>query len=541
MLHTHKIGDTVHYRHGDHGQTSSGQIINVTPTHVVVQPTNSAMAYKIPHHHVTRNFRQELQEAPMTHEKFMHIYHKNEDENRHMQNVVHLAKHYGTPEELATAQQHLEAGRQAGHNVHVEKNYALHHKLYKRMLKHHATTMHESYVTERPLTSAETEKKEEIVHKLKPQLQSFKSRYGGDKGKSVMYAVATKQAKKLAESEQLDELKMTSAGTKVYNFIRRGTRVRFPHAGQMKVGKVVGHDSGEKHGSPFYVIDHGEPESAKVPIHKVQLNELKKTTLGSYVKKAASDLPNLEWQAGGPGSAAAKASRRVRTRVSGIQKATDKLMKESEQLEELTENNVDPKKPLQGHRFHYMSDDKLNYIAHTKQWHSKDRVAASKILDYRKTKLHKDSVKEEVEQLGELKKSTMSSYIKKAAPSLATHSYMSAKARGYEMAVDHPLSKQHFGKEAEKAEKKTEKREKGIQRAAGKLAESRTFEIVKNVIAEMTTRKHFQQVADIIKAHPDAEKRKELAHHHAAIFAKQNPRFDHKKFFAAAGVPYSQE
>lgn len=50
------------------------------------------------------------------------------------------------------------------------------------------------------------------------------------------------------------------------------------------------------------------------------------------------------------------------------------------------------------------------------------------------------------------------------------------------------------------------------------------------------TRKHFQQVADLIKEIPDAAKRKELAQHHADIFKKQNPRFDHKRFYTAAGV-----
>lgn len=53
---------------------------------------------------------------------------------------------------------------------------------------------------------------------------------------------------------------------------------------------------------------------------------------------------------------------------------------------------------------------------------------------------------------------------------------------------------------------------------------------------EMPTRKHFQQVADVIKAHPDAAKRKELAAHHAGIFKTQNPRFDHKRFYAAANA-----
>lgn len=58
---------------------------------------------------------------------------------------------------------------------------------------------------------------------------------------------------------------------------------------------------------------------------------------------------------------------------------------------------------------------------------------------------------------------------------------------------------------------------------------------------EMVTRKHFQQVADVIKAHPDAAKRAELAKYHAEIFKKQNPRFDHKRFYAAANVPMKEE
>lgn len=50
------------------------------------------------------------------------------------------------------------------------------------------------------------------------------------------------------------------------------------------------------------------------------------------------------------------------------------------------------------------------------------------------------------------------------------------------------------------------------------------------------TRKHFQQVADLLKNIPDEAKRKELAQHHAEVFKQQNPRFDHKRFYAAAGV-----
>jgi hypothetical protein len=49
-------------------------------------------------------------------------------------------------------------------------------------------------LTERKLTDAETDKKEEIVKSMKKGLAGLKERYGKD-AKSVMYATATKQAK----------------------------------------------------------------------------------------------------------------------------------------------------------------------------------------------------------------------------------------------------------------------------------------------------------------------------------------------------------
>jgi hypothetical protein len=50
-------------------------------------------------------------------------------------------------------------------------------------------------IDERTLTSAETAKKEQIVKSMKKGLSGFKQRYG-ERAKEVMYATATKQAKK---------------------------------------------------------------------------------------------------------------------------------------------------------------------------------------------------------------------------------------------------------------------------------------------------------------------------------------------------------
>lgn len=74
---------------------------------------------------------------------------------------------------------------------------------------------------------------------------------------------------------------------------------------------------------------------------------------------------------------------------------------------------------------------------------------------------------------------------------------------------------------------------------AKEMSEGNTFDMIKGVLNEVFTRKHFRQVADIIKAHPDPEKRKELASHHSEIFAKSNPRFDKKRFYQAAGVDHA--
>jgi hypothetical protein len=63
---------------------------------------------------------------------------------------------------------------------------------------------------EKTLTSAETAKKEQIVKSMKKNFAGFKSSYGKD-AKSVMYATATKQAKKVAEGTADDALAMVRA------------------------------------------------------------------------------------------------------------------------------------------------------------------------------------------------------------------------------------------------------------------------------------------------------------------------------------------
>ena len=80
------------------------------------------------------------------------------------------------------------------------------------------------------------------------------------------------------------------------------------------------------------------------------------------------------------------------------------------------------------------------------------------------------------------------------------------------------------------------RREAGVGKAIDRLAKEEVEEL-----DEAMTRKHFQQVADVIKSHPDQEKRNELAKHHAGIFKASNPRFDHSRFYQAAGANIKEE
>ena len=188
--------------------------------------------------------------------------------------------------------------------------------------------------------------------------------------------------------------------------------------------------------------------------------------------------------------------------------------------------------------------------------------------------------KEEVEQIDELSKKTLGSYINKAAhdsrmqghiatdfENMADRARKQSKADSYER-----LNRKYLAK--------AWKREAGIEKAVGKLTKeakdgwSENDSLAKPVTSNQAmaqhahyfnkvtkldpktgepmkkkdvkeevqieesypTKQHFQAIADIIKTHQDPKKRSELAHHHAGVFKGQNPRFDHARFMHACGV-----
>jgi hypothetical protein len=52
----------------------------------------------------------------------------------------------------------------------------------------------------------------------------------------------------------------------------------------------------------------------------------------------------------------------------------------------------------------------------------------------------------------------------------------------------------------------------------------------------LTTKKHFRQIANAVRMIRDMETRREIAAMHAEMCARENPRFETAKFYAACNV-----
>ena len=114
----------------------------------------------------------------------------------------HVRKHYGNKvadDMVSHSEHHVAHAEYAGpesaphHEKEADKlrkKHGIHGDLYGEEVEHDV-----DMINERELTAGETKEKEKIVHGMKKSLKGFKARYG-DRAKEVMYATATKQAKK---------------------------------------------------------------------------------------------------------------------------------------------------------------------------------------------------------------------------------------------------------------------------------------------------------------------------------------------------------
>jgi hypothetical protein len=214
-----------------------------------------------------------------------------------------------------------------------------------------------------------------------------------------------------------------------------------------KNGKVDAHD--------FHLLR----KKKKVAEEAEELDELSKSTMGAYTKKAAADFSARKPKMGYDGQL-----KKMQNRTVGVNRALNKMYgEEAEQIDEISATTKDSyaKKAV-------------------KQLPGLFKKSGETANDARKYYNRKNTVRkianEEAEQIDELSKKTMGSYIKKASGAEQPKNVMSPK--------NVPLTKiaayqgdsetGYFGKRFnqhtyDKAERLRKNRETGIKRAADKL------------------------------------------------------------------------
>ena len=188
-----------------------------------------------------------------------------------------------------------------------------------------------------------------------------------------------------------------------------------------------------------------------------QIDELKKSTLGSYIKKANVDAMKHAQKSGEYNNPdQPKHFSKAMDRMRGVKKATDKLTKEEvEQIDEISKATL---RKVGGQMLRKGLSDDPKAAKHLKY----ANMASAKLYpnQYKNSPLKaKVPATESVENIDELNKSTLGSYVKKAAGSMAGKTAVAAAQASSSM-----------GKTSPDIKRGIVNRMKGITRATDKLA-----------------------------------------------------------------------
>ena len=334
---------------------------------------------------------------------------------------------------------------------------------FKKKLKESLTKTKERdfsdfMVNEKEMSPGQMKKREDIVMSMKDKTSYFKKKYGKD-WKNVMYATATKQAMAKEEVEQIDELSKTTLSSyldkKKSEYMKGKTQSGSKENAKdiQNMGKAhdkmnkeevelsekneshthaahYENDKGEWTGMNLLVAKNDQDaikqayEKCKegcrlsrverhIPVKEEvdQIDELSKSTLGSYLDKKKSEYMKGKTQSG---------SKENAKDIQNMGKAHDKMNKEEVELSEKNESHT--------HAAHYENDKG--------EWTGMNLLVAKNDQDAIKQAHEKCKegcrlsrverhipVKEEVDQIDELKKSTLASYAKKAGDESSYYSF----------------------------------------------------------------------------------------------------------------------
>ena len=322
---------------------------------------------------------------------------------------------------------------------------------------------------------------------------------------------------------------------------------------------------------PHKFVEKGSQEERLAKMNEdTQLNELKKSTLKSYINKAAQNLfskghsiHKLVSKIEGEENWKSDAQKSATKRAVGISRAVGKL---EESKKKVTMKKKEDSKPRE--QEYSIQNDVSNQDNMTKQvnsqlssmyssmteslttqaavrkhfWDNHPHLDKKKIKDYSgKGKMHTTDTRtafvDHVDSLhrdGHISDKLANSVTLGEDTMPTINPFIIATVNNHPHEAREILSQQMSEKISDALA--TAK----IDYAQNLFGASQIQEEVEP-LDEAMTRKHFQMVADTIKANPDAKKRNELAAHHSEIFKKDNPRFDHKRFYAAAGATLKEE
>jgi hypothetical protein len=476
-----------------------------------------------------------MEESMELDESFMSTYNRNENANRHTENVVHLAKHFGTKADQAQAKFFKDELKKHGHNIHHEAAYKLHEKLWPSAVAAHKVEKLEEGQDFAADAMAAKWSAEARVSQSARTLKAAKPGTPEHKRASDEARVAAKIRSFHREEVALDE-----------SILSPGTKVRIPHRGQMKTGKVVRYQPGSLHtGSPAYVVYHGETESAVVPAHKVekleeseQLDELKIPKAG-FVERGMIGFH--------PRSIAGRVHQMPHHELKSLHHAYEKNPPQS-----MTQK--------QQHRSIKTALRKFGDAQGTHNYVDKSKFVKKDLkeglMSFVQRKIAGPIEKRHAEYNNEKKKLHKSQFVKNAAGPTRLPKAISEEAHSNTFntvktvireALLKPSSNWRYGK-PERRKWNWPKPIAGTppmpnddgQGSHDNLEPASGPKKAKNQLKEAVSRKDFQMVADLIKANPNATDRQTLANHHAHVFAQQNPRFDHARFHAAAGTQYQK-
>ena len=405
-----------------------------------------------------------LPSGEVDHKKVDAQYKRNESQNKHMANAVLLAKHYGTEDEVATAQKHLDDGKKAGHNVHYAENSKLHIDLLNKMRKARGQKEIHEEVETPPIQVRSAYTKAYAKHHMKGRAEAMKASY--------------------AEVEK-------------------------KHGPEMTAKLKAFHDHNEK-SLQEDTLEEGRPMVGDV-FHRHQTLVAKKTlkmhdaavgVMGGMNKdEARAHLSKMGW---------------TKKQIHDHEHS----LNETGQLVEHGFVGFDHK----GNRHEVEASSLLAAVEHIRKKantpKSKHHLVHAKIAEKDTPEGRKQVVHTPMDEAFELNEASLTPKEKEKKEEIV-------KA----MKKDKAGFVKRYGKKAKEVMHAT------ATKKAKEMKEDNTLTLVKELIHEAAfTRRHFRQVADIIKNHPDPKKRHEMASHHAEVFAKSNPRFDKKRFFDAAGV-----